>query len=398
MTILLVNQYFPPDTSATAAVFAEIADALVRAGNDVTVLCGHPSYDPMERTRWQPRQRKRRNGVEIVRVGSTGFDRRNAAGRAANYVSYLCLAVILGVIRRRPDVVIAGSDPPLAVLSALLIARGRPVVYSLRDLHPDTALETGMVRSGPSTRAWSWVHTAAMRRCRLVICLGETMATRVRERGVPAEGVVVVPDGAAAPAGAPDPVVVAELRAGTDFLAVHAGNLGAAGPWEQLAQTADRVGHDAFLFVGDGVRAEVLRDRGLRVVPFRPRAELASVMAAGDVQVVALRPGLAGFVVPSKLFTALAYGRPVLAVVPAESEAAHLVAEWGCGVVADPEDPGNIAAHLAELRRDPGRRATMADRAAAAGKAFARERLLLRFVELVEAAARPSGQVAGPTG
>jgi colanic acid biosynthesis glycosyl transferase WcaI len=214
------------------------------------------------------------------------------------------------------------------------------------------------------------------------------MATRVREKGVPPERVVVVPDGAPRPSGRPDPEVVAELRGDAPFVAVHAGNLGLAGAWETLASASERLGSGArLLFVGDGCRATDRWALGVHILPFRPAEQLSSVMAAGDVQVVALRTGMEGLVVPSKLFTALAHGRPVLAVVPEASEAAEIVRWWRCGVVADPADPEGVAAKLVWCRDHPEALAAMAWRAGAAGRHFERRRCLARLVQVIESTA-----------
>jgi glycosyltransferase involved in cell wall biosynthesis len=127
---------------------------------------------------------------------------------------------------------------------------------------------------------------------------------------------------------------------------------------------------------------------GLCILPFRPVDQLPSVMAAGDVQVVTLRPGLEGLVVPSKLYTALAHGRPVLAAVPEASEVAAIVRRWGCGVVADPGDPGDVARKLAWCREHPEELQGMADRARAAGRHYERRACLARLVEVIESAGR----------
>lgn len=390
--MLLVNQYYPPDTSATAGVWRDVAHRLAAAGHRVTVLAGRPSYDPRSRRPWAPLRTEQDGPVTVERVGSAAFGRDRPAGRAATYLTYLAAAAARARSRSAPDVAVAGSDPPLAVGVALAAARGRPVVYAVQDLHPDMAIAAGMLPAGRFARAWDRAHTRALRRCTRVVCPGQAMADRVRGKGVPADRVTVLRTGAWPPSGQPERQVVARLRAGAPFVAVHAGNLGGAGPWDTLLAATRLLDGDArLLFVGDGIHAQRLRDAGASVAGFRPRHQIPSVMAAGDLQVVAQRADMAGLVVPSKLYTALAHGRPVLAVVPARSEVASIVREHGCGVVADPADPAAIAAAIRAARSDPAHLAALADGAAAAGRALDRGRLLDRFVALVEQAAdRPA--------
>lgn len=388
LEVLLVNQYYPPDTSATATVFRDLVETLAARGHRVTVLCGRPSYDPAAARPGVPREGGPESAVTVRRVRSTTFHRRGMAGRVANYLSFVLIAGLRVLVERRPDVVVVGSDPPFAVWVALAAARGRPVVYSLRDLHPDFAVASGMVRPGLLTGIWDALHRGGLRRCALVVCLGETMAERVAAKGVGRNRIAVVPDGAWHPAGRPQPDVVAELRRGAQFVVSHAGNLGGAAVWECLAAAGRSMnGEASFLFVGGGCRAEVVRRAGLRLVPYRPPEELPSVMAAGDLQAVAMRRGMEGLVVPSKLYTILAHGRPVLAAVPEGSEVARIVREWGCGLVVDPEDPVQIAAGVRWARAHPEVLSMMASRALAAAAHFERGRHLLRLASLVEAAA-----------
>jgi len=362
----VVNQYFPPDPAATADTTADLVGALTAAGHEVSVLAGRPSYDPDATSSWRPMRRESHNGSRLERVGSSAFDRRNIEGRTANYLSYLAMAGARALLMPRPDVVVAGSDPPLAVW---------------------VALAAGWLPPGLVARVWERLHRAALSRSSLIVCLGETMATRVRRKGLALERIVVVPDGGRPPLQAVEPSVVEELRAGADFVALHAGNLGSAGAWRTLVDAVGRVGGVRLLFVGDGAAAPELRARGADVVAFRPASELASVMAAGDVQIVTVRSGMEGLVVPSKLYTALAHGRPVLAVAPSSSEVAHIVRQWRCGLIADPESPQEVARALTWMRNHPWDLEAMAARSRNAGAFYARDRCLQRLVSLIEAAA-----------
>jgi colanic acid biosynthesis glycosyl transferase WcaI len=99
---------------------------------------------------------------------------------------------------------------------------------------------------------------------------------------------------------------------------------------------------------------------------FQPKARLPEVLATGDIHVVPLKRGLAASSVPSKTYSILAAGRPLVASVDAGTEVPRLVERSGCGLAVPPEDPEAFIAALAELIDDPSRRVA----AGAAGRAF----------------------------
>src|SRR5690349_24330405 len=107
--VLLLNQYFPPDTSATANNAELVARALAER-QYVTVLAGRPSYDPVERHPFYLFKAQREGNMRIERVGSTVFSRFRMKARLANYLTYLALA-LPRALSMNPDVVLAMTDP-----------------------------------------------------------------------------------------------------------------------------------------------------------------------------------------------------------------------------------------------------------------------------------------------
>ncbi len=394
--VLVLNQYYPPDTSATARIARDVACALTGAGHGVTIVAGRPSYEPTARYAWRPLRRTWDSGTTVERVGSFGFSRSRMPGRVANYVSYLSLALLRGLLVPA-DTVLAMTDPPVAVLIAALVAGARrlPLVYNVRDLHPDMAAAAGLIRPGVALALWARLHGWALRRATRVIVLGDDMRRRVIAKGVAPERVVVVRDGAVLPTSVPplDTPLTRSLRAGFPFVVLHAGNLGFAGAWDTLIEAARGLSDDGvgFVFVGGGAVAETLRARAgsMRNVRFfepRPAAEVPQLLAAADLHVVTLRRGLEGVVVPSKLYPILAAGRPVLAVAPETSDVASIVRDARCGWVIDPDDPAGVVAAVREAMHDPTELAARAARAGAAAPRFDRAKLLGAYVHEVEQA------------
>src|SRR5580692_6950239 len=133
MKVLLLNLYFPPDTSATAKMAQTVVDSLA-VQHQVTVLCGRPSYDPTARRSWKLWQTEKHGNIQIVRVGSTDFPRFNMKKRVINYLSYVFLAVPRALFLPC-DVILAMTDPPFeGIVGAFLaLLKGKPYLYNIRD-------------------------------------------------------------------------------------------------------------------------------------------------------------------------------------------------------------------------------------------------------------------------
>jgi colanic acid biosynthesis glycosyl transferase WcaI len=397
MHILLLNEYYPPDTSATAKMAAQVVEALA-AQHQVTVLAGRPSYDPTEYYPFAWLRRDVRNNVTIERVGSTAYSRHQMPSRVSNYLSYLALAVPRA-LAIRPDVILAMTDPPVAGIAGAFVARlaRRPLVYNIRDLYPDMAVGGNIVRPSRWVERWEKLHRAALSRASRIIVLGDDMRNRILAKDIDPRRVVVVRDGATLPASLPSRThpITLEIRSGFPFVALHAGNLGFYGAWGTLLKAAEILRNEGagLVFVGDGANRAVLEaaakdSPNVRFLPFRPVEQVPHVMMAGDIHIVTVRRGLEGIVVPSKLYSILAAGRPVLAVAAGDCDAARIVVDCDCGVAANPDDPAAVAAAIRSLQNDSARLTDMGRHAREAATKYARVNELRRFVEIVEEAAR----------
>ena len=394
--VLLLNLYYPPDTSATAKMAKRVVEALA-AKHEVTVLCGRPSYDPTERRPWQLLRTEEDGRVRVIRVGSTDYPRTQMDRRLANYLSYVLLAVWPALLLPC-DVLLGMTDPPFEGIVGAFVAllKDKPYVYNIRDLYPDMAVGGSLVEPGVLVRLWERLHRWALGRATRVIVLGEDMRKRILGKGLDARRVVVIRDGAEIPApGEPlrvlDAEVIQAIRQGFTFVLLHAGNLGFYGAWETLLEGARRLAGDGvgLVFVGDGAeRARLVEAAAgipnVRFLPFFPSSKIPSVLAAGDAHVITVKRSLEGVVVPSKLYDILVAGKPIIAVAPEDSDVVSLGKEKGFGVAADPESAEQLEIRVRELAGDGARRQRMGAAAAAAAAEYDRRRELAKLVKVLE--------------
>ena len=396
MRVLLLNLYYPPDTSATAKMARSVVEALSNSQN-VTVLCGRPSYDPTERRAWRPYRTEFAGRVRIIRAGSTDFPRFDMKKRVVNYLSYVALAVPRALFVPC-DAVLAMTDPPFCGIVGAFVAmlKGKSFVYNIRDMYPDMAVGGSIVRPGLPARVWEKMHRWALRRATRVIVLGEDMRARIIAKGVAPSRIVIVRDGAEilptnTPLPAPDPEVVRTIRGNFPFVLLHAGNLGFYGAWNTLLTAARDLASDGvgLVFVGDGAqRAEIAAAAtgaaNIRFLDFFPATKIPSVQAAADAHVITVKRGLEGVVVPSKMYGILAAGKPIVAVAPEETDVVTLGLRRGFAVFSDPDKPADLVSAVRALIGDAQKLKSMGEAARAAAPDYDRVKELQKFAEVFE--------------
>ena len=352
--LLVVNQYYWPGIESTGFLLSELCGQL--AGEfDVTVVTGKQPVGRNER-------RVVHDGVTIVRVPSTTFHRANIWLRGVNYATYLLGSALVALRQRKPDVVLAMTDPPVIADVALLVARRFrvPLVVISQDVFPEIAIELKQVENplviGLLRRAVGFYLERADR----IVAIGETMRARLERKGAPAERLRVIPNWVDTTALTPQPRRNDwSTTNGLDdrFVVMHSGNVGHAQDLDALVQAAallrglDRL---AIVIVGDGARRDEIValakslevDDVVRFLPYQERGVLSLSLSAADVHVVGLARGLSGYVVPSRLYGILAVARPVIVAADAESETAQLVESVGCGVLVPPGEPEHLAAAI----------------------------------------------------
>jgi colanic acid biosynthesis glycosyl transferase WcaI len=367
--LVILNQFFYPDHSATSQLMTDLAESLVGRGIEVTALSGRGRYNGGEHL--PPREAYR--GVRVERAWATSFGKGSGAGRLADYFTFYLGAAWKFLVLPRHDVVMALTTPPLIGLLALLACRLRrmKMVALVQDIYPDVGVALGTFREGSlATRLLDRLNRTVLSRADRVIVLGDCMRERVAAKAGPeredrvdvihnwADGEKIRP----LEDGVRNPFAEEHGLAGR-FVVQFSGNLGRVNdfntPLEAARLLRDR--EDVlFLFVGDGAKAGEIREfvrrhelGNVMLLPYQPRETLLYSLAAGDAHLVTLAEGLAGLSVPSKTYGILAAGRPVLFVGDPHSDVARLVAEHGCGEVVPTGDAGRLARVVSGWADDP---------------------------------------------
>lgn len=408
--IIFVNRYFFPDHSATSQILSDLAFALAAGGRDVAVVTSQQRYDhPDARL---PRAQTER-GVAIHRIATTRFGRAGLATRGLDYLSFYSAAfAALCRLARRGDIVVAKTDPPLLSIVAMLAARrrGACLVNWLQDLYPEVAVALGVpLLRGLPAAALAALRDRSLRAAIANVVLEQGMAERLRDRGIAAEGIEVIPnwtdDTAIVPISAGDNPLRWAWGLTGKFVVGYSGNLGRAHEFATVLDASERLrDHPTimFLMVGGGHNFDALvrcvHDRGLDHLycfrPYQDRSRLNHSLAAPDVHWLSLKPDLEGLIVPSKFYGIAAAGRPIISITAADGDLARLVQKHRCGLAVRPGDGATLAAELRRLAANPQDARAMGRRARAMLDAqFTRQQALARWTALftrIDAATAPA--------
>ncbi|HOG46382.1 MAG TPA: glycosyltransferase family 4 protein [Anaerolineae bacterium] len=370
MRILVVTLYYSPDGGPAAPLYAMLCEELARRGHQVTVLTSVPHY-PTGRVRPEYRrhtlQRSLERGVQVIRVPVPSVQRARLPQRLLQFACYQLGAAWAG-LSERYDAVLLGN-PALAVglpFALLATLRRKPAIYSVHDVYPDVGVALGVFRHRAVITAVGALERFCLRRAAWVRVLSESFRPGVAAQGVPASKMALVYDWV-------DTDLIRPLPRDNDyarengldgcFVALYAGNIGLSQGLEHvLSAAAQLAGHEdmRFVFVGDGTgraslqaEAQSRRLANVRFLPFQPRARLPEVLATADVSLVPLQKGVALRSLPSKIFSILASGRPLLASLDEGSDAWQLVQRAQAGLCVPPESPEELAGAILALRSDP---------------------------------------------
>jgi colanic acid biosynthesis glycosyl transferase WcaI len=370
MKIVIHTMYYLPDFGSAPVLMDELARTLAAAGHEVEVVTTLP------RTRGEAFRglfysRRVEGGVVVKRLWTNRAAHPLARLLAWNIYTAGALLNLLTV--RKGDILFLRTPPLQLGVPALFarVLRGARVLVNVQDIHPDLAIESGILKNPAAIRLAKalekWVYGLADR----IVVISDGFARNLRAKAVPASKLAVLPnwvDAGFLRPGPKDNPVARRCGLAGRFVVMYSGTISISSnralEWALDAAALLAADRDiVFAVVGEGLKKGSLMARAAALglvntvfLPFVPYAELPDLLASSDVLLVPLDKDKSDLSVPSKLYTVLAAGRPVLGLASPGSEVATLLRENDCGVAALPDDPAGIAAAVRTLKDSPARR------------------------------------------
>jgi colanic acid biosynthesis glycosyl transferase WcaI len=374
MKFCILSQYYPPEIGAPQARLSEMARHFVERGHSVTVLTAMPNY-PTGKIFNGYRgiyMREHREGLVIIRSFIYPTQEATLIRRLANYFSFVISSAILGsFLLAPPDYLLVESPPLFLGFSGVWLSKLKrtKLIFNVSDLWPESAVRLGLIsRESRSFRLSSWLEGFCYRHAWLVSGQSKDIISDISKR-YPGLPTFHLSNGADTQRFSPEKAsdeARRTLGGNEKKVVLYAGLHGLAQGLDQVLIACDALrdmGALHFVFIGDGPEKKALiahaERKDLRNVTFLdplPSKQMPALVASADIVIVPLKRYIPG-AVPSKIYEAMASGKPVLLV--AEGEAEAIIRDNSAGLVVPPGDTDGLAKAITRLYNDSELRQTM---------------------------------------
>ncbi len=305
-----------------------------------------------------PRKTRLDSDVKVEKLAS--YNRGSTLRRITTWLFAFLKALYLIKVRYRHSDLFLVSNPPLSVFIPLF-CRNKST-FLIYDIYPDTFAEFNLLkRTSMLVKLWERANAKVFAKAEQVFTLTQEMKAKL-EKYVEPQKIKVVPvwtdNEFLKPIPKEDNPFIREQGLEGKFVVMYSGNLGKSHPVEVMLELAAEMRHEDvfFLIIGQGDKLESVADRikeshlkNIRLLPWQPTDKLPLTLPAADLAMVALGDEASDLAIPSKAFSFMSAGVPLMAICPSGSTLATLVSENGLGVSVRREALGQMKEFIMKL-------------------------------------------------
>ena len=408
--ITILTQYYPPEIGAPPNRLSELAKSLKGFGHSVTVLTAMPNYPtgkiyPGYSGMWL---RETLDGIPVIRSFIYPTQSVGLIKRLSSYFSFVVSSVLAGVLLLPKSDILMTESPPLFLgMAGFVLSRVKRArfIFNISDLWPESAVELDIIARGSvSHRLSTLLELFLYRRAWLVSGQSKGILENISRR-VPAIRTFHLSNGVDCRRFADSTMrnaSVAAQRQGDECLVVYAGLHGIAQGLDQVLEAARELTGSKnvrFVLIGDGPekerlqgRAAILQLHNVTFLPPVPASEIPGILFAADIVLVSLKQEITG-AVPSKLYEAMAAGKPIVLI--ARGEAAEIIRNADAGYVVEPGNTSELVHAIEQLLSDQGIQKIMGDNGRdAAIRLYDRPSIARKFNEYLTAPGKEADTIA----
>ena len=373
MNLLLYSAYYEPEVAASLYLSTNLYEDFAASGMNVRLYTPLPTRGVTDEVRNSYRgkiEKKIDSRLEIIRL-NIPKESKSTIKRALRYL-WMNFVFIHNASKFDADAIFVQSTPPTQGAMAAIIKKKKkiPFIYNLQDVFPDSLVGAGMTKENSFiNRIGRRIEDYTYKNADRIIVISNDIKQNIINKGVPEEKIVVVPNWIDSemihPIEKEDNYLFDKYHIPKDkFTVVYAGNLGYAQNIEVIIKSAEMLKeyqNIQFVIFGKGAQEDEYKEMaaGLDNVyffPIQPYSEVSYVYSVGDVSVVPCKKGFGGSAMPSKTWSIMATGTPVLASFDPGTEMEKIIKTEEMGLFSDADDALGLSDNILKLYTDKGLR------------------------------------------
>lgn len=335
--ILLLTQFFYPDRTGTGKILTDLFVSLNRSEFMTEVLSSKEMYGDVEKKVLLDHESV--SGIRIHRVFPYFLSKNTVFGRLFTYIGFFICAVFkvfYSNLHKEKDLIVSVSNPPIMpLLGAWLKGNHNRFIYILHDLYPDIAIRMGVVKEDSQlAKCMFRVNQYAFRKADKIVVLGNDMRRYLIENYKVNHNKICVISNWAQDHKIHDKLKVVNKK----FKILYTGNLGRFHNLELVIDVVGSMDNVELHFVGEGAQKQALIEmsqtkNNIFFDSFLDSQAYKEALNSADALLVSLEKNLTGLAVPSKFYTYLSVGKPIICIADLETEMARIIIKENCGIV-----------------------------------------------------------------
>lgn len=359
--ILILSEFFYPDKSSTPKVLTELAEDLVKNGLDVEVICSNHSY----KENLKLPKKGILNGIKINRINASNFNRNSKLGRIINYVSFTISLFVKLLFSNKYDSILVVSNPPLIPFIAYLnkLIKRKPYYYLVHDVYPDIAVEVGAIKKHSIPyKLMNKINQRAIKNTEKLIVLGKDMREIFLKKGIEDQKIKIITNWSKKyelSYEKKNNTFYKERELINTLNIVYTGNIGRFHDIETIIEVAKKskvlLPNVRFIFVGDGFKRLALEKaikngvNNIIISDYQYDSSYLDVLSGADLFISTLSPKIKGLGVPSKTYSYLAAGKPIIAIMEKGTEIGDLVESENLGIRVDSMEVDKVIEFIKDI-------------------------------------------------
>lgn len=409
--VLFLCQYFYPEYVSSATLPYDTSIALAEADFSVEALCGYPKEYNLKNA--VPLHETHEN-IEIKRLKYLQLLKKNFFCRLINYFSFTFVTALhFGEFKKYKSIIVYSNPPVLPLIAALSNKFfGTKVVFVSYDVYPELAyIANGITENGLFDNMMKMINKFVFKHVNTVVALSNEMKTYLLEHrsSLTEQQIKIIPNWYENK-DLPDETdslnnnLFKSIDKNGVFIVSYFGNLGLCQDLDTIIEAIRELKEDdtiQFVFAVHGCKVNALQQiiekeglKNVRTFGFLHGKDFHDALCISDCFMLSLTEGLTGLGVPSKTYSYMMSGKPVIAIMGRDSDIARDLLDNNAGYSMEVGESDKLVSAIIELRDNEDKRRQMGMNCRRIFlENYTREHCTKRYVDMIKQMLEVQGNV-----